>query len=183
MQVLTGFYFTDDQRGMDPLIVADRLPSNTGIIFRHYNSKNRREMASYLSKICKRRQIMLYIAQDPSLAKAVKAGGLHLPEYQISRLPLIRHRYPGLKISTACHSARSLTLASSLGADIAFLSPLFATDSHPGKIGLGIIRAALAKQNVSLPVYALGGIHMQKLASLQALGFSGFGAISFFENK
>ncbi|MEP3248533.1 MAG: thiamine phosphate synthase [Sneathiella sp.] len=183
MQALTGFYFTDDQRGMDPLIVADKLPPGTGIIFRHYKSKNRPETAYYLSKICKRRKIMLHIAQDPSLAKAVKAGGLHLPEYQIPRLPLIRHRYPGLKISTACHSARSLTLASSLGADMAFLSPVFVTDSHPGKVSLGTMRAALVKQNVPLPVYALGGVHKQNLPQLQALKFSGFGAISFFENE
>ncbi len=176
------FYFTDDERGLDPLRVAQTLPSGTGIVFRHYNSQNRVKIAKYLSKICKLRHLRLYIAQNPTISHAVDAYGIHLPEYQIPQIPMIRSRYPDLDISSACHSVRALRKAADLGADRAFLSPVFPTKSHPGKAGTGLMTAALAIRAQSLPVYALGGIRDHHLRQLSGLGFSGFGAISYFED-
>ncbi len=177
------FYFTDDQRGLDPLQVAYTLPSGTGIIFRHYNCENRAEKAEYLAKICKHHHLNLYIAQNPALAHSIDADGVHLPEYQISRIPMIRSRYPALDISAACHSARALHKAAALGADRAFLSPIFPTKSHPGKTGTGLMTAALAIRGQALPVYALGGVQDHHVRQLAGLGFSGFGAISYFEDR
>ena len=175
------FYFTDDQRGGDPLYVAPHLPKGCGIIFRHYNSKKRAELAFYLSKICKKRDLSLFIAKTPELAQEVNAAGCHLPDHRISALPVLKAQYPQLVFSAACHSERSLLKAQDLGAVFAFLSPLFATRSHPGASSLGVIKAQKIIKDISFPVFALGGVGFKHQNWLKSAGFAGFGAISEFE--
>lgn len=177
------FYFTDDQRGADPLQITSRLPKGTGVIFRHYNSENRAELAFYLSKICKNRELSLIIAKTPALAQKVQATGCHLPDHWITALPVLKARYPQLTFSAACHGERSLLKAQNLGSDLAFLSPVFATKSHPGTPALGLVRTRKMIRPLTMPVYALGGVGFKHQDMLLEAGFSGFGAISEFEKS
>ncbi|MBL4908112.1 MAG: thiamine phosphate synthase [Sneathiella sp.] len=183
MQLPVAFYFTDDQRDADPLDIASSLPQGSGIVFRHYNSEQRAETAILLSKICKNRDLTLLISKTPALAAATKSAGCHIPEYLIQQIPLMKMRFPRLTFTAACHSERSLHLAAACKADAAFLSPIFPTASHPGVSSLGAVRAALIKSRVSLPVYGLGGVNVQNWRQLSSLQFSGFGAISTFEEQ
>lgn len=175
------FYFTDDLRGADPLQVAPHLPRGTGIIFRHYNTEYRAEMAFYLSELCKKQDLTLFIAKTPELALKVKAAGCHLPDHRISDLSVLKTDYPQLLFSAACHDEASLLKAQDLGAEFAFLSPVFPTQSHPGKPALGLQRAQKMIKPLSMPVYALGGVSFKHQNQLEQAGFSGFGAISEFE--
>ncbi len=178
-----AIYFTDEQRGADPMRVAKELPSGCGIIFRHYNDENRVKTASLLSKICINREIPLIIAQSPDLAHRTQSIGCHIAEYLIPQIPLMKKRFPKLVFTATCHSEKSLHLAAKMGATVAFLSPVFPTNSHLGQSGLGLMPAALIRKRSPLPVYALGGITPQNWRQLASIGFNGFGAISSLENK
>ncbi|MFB9353342.1 thiamine phosphate synthase [Sneathiella chinensis] len=175
------YYFTDDKRGLDPRRIADQLPKGCGIILRHYNTPDRANMAEQLSEICKERRLRLSISNDPALSARLKVPGCHLPEYRIPQVPRLKSRYPGLTFTVACHSRRSLHLAARVGADAAFLSPLFPTRSHPGARTLGPVRAGLLLRDIPIPVYALGGITPKSWQQLSLLPFAGFGAIDGFE--
>lgn len=183
MKLPQAFYFTDEQRGADPLQLAEELSSSCGIIFRHYGDENRAKTASILSKICKTRQIPLIIAQTPELAHGTKSMGCHIAEYLIPQIPLMRKRFPELAFTTACHSERTLYLAARMGATASFLSPIFPTNSHLGRSGLGLMPAALIRKRSPLPLYALGGVTPRNWRQLSSVGFRGFGAISSLENK
>lgn len=175
------YYFTDEERGADPLQMAQRLPSGCGIIYRHYKCENRTTVAILLSKICKNRKITLIVSQDPHLATDVGADGCHLPEYRLNQIPLIKTKYPRLTLTAACHSARALIAAEQYGTDAAFLSPVFPTQSHPEAPNLGVLPASSAMRNIRCPVFALGGVTFQSWRQLSAMGFAGFGAISQLE--
>jgi len=58
-----------------------------------------------------------------------------------------------------------------------FVSPVFATRSHPGARALGPIRFALMVRGLPIPVIALGGMTAKRARRLQLLGASGWAAI------
>lgn len=175
------YYFTDADRGADPVQMALKLPSGCGIVYRHYKSENRAYIARILSEICRKRKITLLVSQNPLLASRVGADGCHLPEYMLGQIPFIRRKFPKLALTAACHSTRALRLAHHYNVDAAFLSPIFPTQSHPGAPNIGLLPASLAIKGISCPVFALGGVTFQNWRQLSCLGFSGFGAISQLE--
>jgi thiamine-phosphate pyrophosphorylase len=63
------------------------------------------------------------------------------------------------------------------GADALFVSPVFATRSHPGAPALGRARLGLLIRGLRIPVIALGGMDRRRAASLRALGVHGWAAI------
>ena len=83
------------------------------------------------------------IAGDPELASRLGADGLHLPEARAGEAAYWRARFPPLLITTSAHSLRALLRAQSLPVDAVFLSPVFATRSHPGRASLSPVRANL----------------------------------------
>jgi thiamine-phosphate pyrophosphorylase len=70
-----------------------------------------------------------------------------------------------------------LRAAERAGVDLIFLSPLFATRSHPGARPLGPFRFAAIARRASMPVMALGGVHPRHSGAIRRLGAAGFGAI------
>lgn len=153
---------TDAARTPDPAAMAERLPPGTVVLFRHYDAPDRRALGARLARVCRRRRLYLLVAGDARLAAALGADGLHLPEYLARRGPppvarlWLRRR--GAVLTAACHSPAALARAAALGADLALLSPVFPTRSHPGAATLGPVRFALWAGRAGLPVAALGGV-------------------------
>ena len=76
-------------------------------------------------------------------------------------------------VGTSAHSASELAEAAALGADYATLSPIFATACKPGVAPLGTAALAAACKASPLPVFALGGIGMDKLDACIEAGAAG----------
>ncbi len=183
MTLPSSFYVTDENRNRSAIETVCQLPAGTGVLFRHYGVKDRAKLGKALAKICKQRKLSLYVAGDATLAHQLNSDGLHLPEWQINQLPLLRTRYPLRQISAACHTFRNLKTAENLGADLVFLSPIFPTKSHPGARSLTPLRSSSWIKNLSAPVYALGGVNEKHFTQLSNAGFSGIAAISMFETN
>jgi thiamine-phosphate pyrophosphorylase len=144
------------------------------IILRARDAKRRTALAQKLIALPHR----LLIADDARLAAACGAAGLHLPEARAREAPHWRARHPGWIVTTAAHSLGGLWRAGVFGADAVFLSPVFSTASHPQRIALGAVRAALMAAQIRVPVYALGGIDARNAALLLHTRFQGLAAIS-----
>ncbi len=86
-----------------------------------------------------------------------------------------RARFPSLLITTSAHSLHALLRAQSMPVDAVFLSPVFATQSHPERTALTPARANLIAKQMRKPLYALGGIDARNAALLH--GFAGIAAI------
>ena len=171
--------FSDGRRMATPAPVLRRAPPGTAFIFRDYDAPDRIRRARHLRQICRLRDILFLVGADPVLAHALDADGVHLPEGLLDIGPRLRADFPIL--TGACHAADALARAADNGLDAAFLSPVFATASHPGTRPLGPAAAGALACTARLPVLALGGITMENVGSLYGHGFSGFGAIGAFQ--
>ena len=77
-------------------------------------------------------------------------------------------------VGASAHSATEIAEAAALGADYATLSPIFATACKPGVAPLGTAALAAACKASPLPVFALGGIGMDKLDACIEAGAAGY---------
>jgi thiamine-phosphate pyrophosphorylase len=168
---------TDAARLADPVPVAAALPHGSGIILRHYEVPGREALGRELMTLCRRRGLVLLVAGDARLAWRLGAHGIHLPEWQVRRAPVLPHR-PGWLVTAAAHSQGSLHQAGQRGVDAVLLSPVFPTASHPGAPALGALRFAAMTRSCPLPIYALGGIAAGNAARLTNSGAAGIAAIS-----
>ncbi len=91
---------------------------------------------------------------------------VHLKQPQLLNLRKGQLRV-GIRHLAACHDQVSIQHAQAIGCDAILLSPVFTTPTHPEASALGWTAfAALAKQS-DLPVFALGGVKPQDLATAQ----------------
>ncbi|HEX7872048.1 MAG TPA: thiamine phosphate synthase [Sphingobium sp.] len=166
---------TDERVAEDRLYrAAGRLPRGSEIVLRHHSLSEpaRRALFDALRRIAVRRGLVLFVAGPASQAAAWGADGSHggSTTGRKSRLPR----------SMAVHDMRQLWAARRARADLVFVSPLFATRSHPGSRPLGAGRFSPLARRATVPVMALGGVARRHGPLIRALGASGFGAIDAF---
>ncbi len=105
-------------------------------------------------------------------------GGVHLKSHQSEELI---DGFEGRK-SKSFHSIDELKQSKQL--DFGFLSPVFdsiSKEDYPTTFDLNQLKTDLIK--VNSPVYALGGVTLDKLDKLAEVGFQGAGILGDFWNK
>ncbi|AOJ73064.1 MULTISPECIES: thiamine phosphate synthase [Burkholderia] len=101
---------------------------------------------------------------DAGTALALGASGVHLGSAAL-RVATARPLTSDCLLSAACHSLDELLHAERIGADFATLSPVLPTLTHPGAPTLGWTRFADYAAQARMPVYALGGMTREHLAT------------------
>jgi thiamine-phosphate pyrophosphorylase len=158
-----------DARDADWADAARRLPRGSLVVVR---GRTRGARAALLERLLAVPHVRLSVADDPVLAARV--GALHLPEARIRDAGHFRARHPQWLLTAAVHSLAAIGRARHL--DALFLSPVFATASHPAAAPLTPVRAGLIARASLPPVYALGGITARNAAALPP-SFDGIAAI------
>ena len=145
------WFLTDARRGLDACDTIRRLPAGLcGVVFRDDGEPDRARLGRAVAQACRSRRIPLTVAGDARLAVRLRAG-VHLRN---GRWPGLPRRSRGWRTSSA-HSRADVVRAARAGAQAIFLSPVFATRSHPGVATLGPVRWAAAGRHTA---FALGGI-------------------------
>jgi thiamine-phosphate pyrophosphorylase len=150
---------TDERQGEKLRTALERLPRGAGIVFRHYSLPRpaRRALFAEVKEIARRRRLLLVVAGAPLPG----GDGVH------------NRRGAGIRTASA-HNLRELRAAERSGADLVFLSPVYATRSHPGAVPLGPRRFALIAHQARVPVIALGGMDATRFRNLGgAFGWAG----------
>jgi thiamine-phosphate pyrophosphorylase len=112
-------------------------------------------------------------------ARSVGAAGIHLPgRWKAEQVGMARIRGT---VSVGCHSVGEVAVARAAGADMALLSPVFRTESHPEvrPLGLDALRAACQTAG-KMPVFALGGVNAENAESCIEAGAAGVAGIRAF---
>jgi 8-oxo-dGTP diphosphatase len=92
---------------------------------------------------------------NDSIALKSGADGIHLPANQLMNT----HSRPCTKLlSVSCHNASELAHAATLRANFVSLSPVRSTPAHPNISGMGWKKFADLTNDLSMPVYAFGGL-------------------------
>ncbi|GAB4121215.1 MAG: Nudix family hydrolase [Sideroxydans sp.] len=119
-----------------------------------------RELAQRMRAMMRPYGAKLILNADIGLAQEIGADGVQLTSSQLASL----HVRPAIEwCGASCHNADELHRAERLGCDFALLSPVLATQSHPGEPSLGWEKFAEISAGCSIPVYALGGMTRDSL--------------------
>jgi len=153
---------TDERLGDGLWAALRRLPSGSGVVFRHYATaaRERRTLFRRVARIARARGLVVVRA-------GARAGygedGVHGAAHG-----------SGLRTAPA-HDRREAVAAVRRGADVLFVSPVFGTQSHPGAEGLGGRKARRIARGLPVTVIALGGMDARRFRKLA--GFDGWAAI------
>ena len=163
-QTLPRLWLMTDRRLGDELwgCIA-RLPAGAGIVLRHHDGD--RALGRQVAAACAARDLLLAVAGDVGLARRIGAAMVHNPDAD-------NH---GLLVSRSVHDAAEAVAAAS--ADLIFVSPVFATASHPGASALGIEPAFDLARLAGVPAIALGGMNRTLGTAAMEAGFHGWAAI------
>lgn len=168
---------TDRRRISRPEPVIRALPAGSAVIYRDYDDPRREANARRLLAIARARGVLFLLGGDARRAAAIGADGVHLPAFAQGGAAPRRER---LIVSAACHGAADLDRAAAIGADVALLSPVFPTESHPGTEHLGPALFKALAARAPIPVLALGGVDETNAALLKGGNVAGFAAIGAF---
>ncbi|MHB8256283.1 Nudix family hydrolase [Metallibacterium sp.] len=118
----------------------------------------------------RRYQARVLVNGDVAAALRAGADGVHLPAEQLMRLSAP----PAIGFwAASCHRPEELAQATRLHANFVVVSQILPTASHPGRRGLGWDQFAVLTRNCPLPVYALGGMHLDLLETAMHHGAHG----------
>ena len=170
---------TDRHRQGDLAPLLTRLAPGDALLLRDYDAPDRERIARRLARLCRRRRLLLLVAGDAKLARRF-GDGLHLGEARLRRVGRMRRPHRGFLLSAAAHGRAALVRAWRAGADLALLSPVFATRSHIDAKPLGPVRFAALAGRAPIAVYALGGVDRKTARRLKASGGAGIAAIGAF---
>jgi thiamine-phosphate pyrophosphorylase len=147
--------FTDQDRLPDPRAVLAGLPKGLcGVVLRAGRGVDP-AMAQAIARLCRSRRFALVVAGDPALAIRLRSGQHAARGWQQRRGLWTAG---GRVMTASAHNGAELVRAIRLGVDAVFLSPVFATASHPGAPALGPLRWGVRAASCPIPVLALGGI-------------------------
>ena len=169
--------------GRDPLAVLEQALAGgvkaVQLREKDLSGKALFELAEKTRRLCERYRASLLVNDRIDVALAVDAAGVQLTgvslPVQVARSLL----GPQKLLGASTHSLEEARQAQNDGADFILFGPVYFT---PSKAGFGLPQGlpALKKilENVSLPVYAIGGIKAEHIADLRSLGVRGVALIS-----
>ncbi len=145
------------------------------------------------ANLCGRKKAMLMLNLPARLYKemdltSISFAGFHLDSRSLNTpsfsdvsevAPTVQSNGRYL-LSASCHNSEELILALQLKADFVVLSPVQKTASHPEMEVMGWKQFAQLTENLSIPVYALGGVAEDDLDTAKLTGAQGIAAISAF---
>lgn len=103
--------------------------------------------------------------------------GIHYKERDRPQPPIAR-AFHGVSQSTSLHTLADV-LQDWQNLDYAFLSPIFDSISKEGYMAAGFDEQdiSLTLRQAQMPVYALGGVSIDKVAAVRRMGFQGIGLL------
>jgi thiamine-phosphate pyrophosphorylase len=155
---------TDERLGERLFDAVARLPADAGIVFRH-TSLDEVARRDLFARVRNAHSGLLLLAGSADLARNWGADGSHGSG-----------RGEGLRTAPA-HDLAEIRAAEAASAALVFLSPVFATRSHPDAAPLGAEGFGALAAQTRLPVVALGGMNDKRAEGLRdAYGWAGIDA-------
>ena len=136
-------------------------------------------MAYKMRELTKTYQARLFINDRVDIALAVEADGVHLGRESIPAHAVKKTFKDRLIIGVSTHSLDEAVDAEKGGADFVTLGPVYHTPSkmkYGEPIGIELLRSIKGK--ISIPVFAIGGIRIDKVGEVKDAGADGLALIS-----
>jgi len=135
-----------------------------------------RSHAAAVIKLCEKYSAKCIVNASINDALNISAHGVHLNSqrlFDFQQRPIEKD----LLLVASCHNQEDLQQAQLIDADFVVLSPVKATASHPEATPLGWECFAKMVKDIAVPVYGLGGMHVDDIADALQAGGQGIAAI------
>lgn len=154
---------TDPRLGDQLWNALAAMPRGSGVVFRHYELPRAERLALFarVQQVARRRGLVVVVGGQATLGHC--AAGSH-------------GRHVGA-LTAPVHSRREAVAAIKMGATLLFVSPVFATRSHPEALSLGRVRLGFMLHGLNVPAVALGGMNERRWRGLRSLGIHGWAGI------
>ncbi len=134
------------------------------------------ELAKNILTLCEREGVLCFLHSRIAIARKLGCEQMHLsiPALQSLReqeRTVLRKDFRELSIS--CHSMEDMDYAVSSGATQIILGTIFETDCKKGLKGKGLDFVREICKVCPVPVYAIGGINMERLLEVMDAGAAG----------
>ena len=122
--------------------------------------------------ICKKYSVPCILHSFTNAAAALGADAIHMPLHRLRSMTEIQKNHFHI-IGASCHSTADAIEAQQLGCTYITAGHIFATDCKKGLPGRGLEFLKDICENVTIPVFAIGGISKNNIASVRAAGAKG----------
>ena len=132
--------------------------------------------AKVVINLCNKYQAKCIVNTGIDEALAISAHGVHLNSqrlFDFQQRPVSKETL----LVASCHTQKDLQQAQVVEVDFVVLSPVKATASHPEAIPLGWQTFSEMVNDVTIPVYGLGGMHVDDIDDARQAGGQGIAAI------
>lgn len=140
-------------------------------------------LAKIVFDLCKREDITCFLHTKIEIARKIGCQNIHLSIPVLKGLSETEKK--ALKedfceISISCHSMEDVEIAMAGGATQIILGTIFETECKKGVLGKGVEFVREICQKCPLPVYAIGGMNLQRLPLVIDAGAAGCCMMSGF---
>lgn len=140
-------------------------------------------LAKKVFDLCKREDITFFLHTKIEIARKIGCQNIHLSIPVLKGLSETEKKAlteDFCEISISCHSMEDVEIAMAGGATQIILGTIFETECKKGVLGKGVEFVREICQKCPLPVYAIGGMNMQRLPLVIDAGAAGCCMMSGF---
>lgn len=140
-------------------------------------------LAKKVFDLCKREDITCFLHTKIEIARKIGCQNIHLSIPVLKGLSETEKKVlteDFCEISISCHSMEDVEIAMAGGATQIILGTIFETECKKGVLGKGVEFVREICQKCPLPVYAIGGMNLQRLPLVIDAGAAGCCMMSGF---
>ena len=172
-----GLYaITDSNLIGDRLVEAVEAAILGGAVVVQYRDKSdnharRVDEANTLQQLCRGHNVLFIVNDDLELAAQIGADGLHIGQEDNSLQQARQHLGTEVIIGVSCYNRLELAQAAEeRGADYVAFGRFFSSNIKPDAVGAHIELLEQAREEINVPVVAIGGITAENGAQLVEAG-------------
>jgi thiamine-phosphate pyrophosphorylase len=148
--------------GQDPeALLRAALSGGVDIVQLREKSLPRREIelaALTFRRLCDTYSALFIVNDDPDLARACRADGVHVGQDDIPAREVRETLGPEAIVGLSTHSEEQIATANEEPIDYMSVGPIWETPTKEGRPGVGLNLISRAARNAGHPFFAIGGI-------------------------
>lgn len=180
----TLYLVTDrDLMSTDTLVEAVEAACAGGVTLvqlreKHVTREEYETIARDVKRICDAYGVPLIINDDPAVAVAVGAAGIHVGQEDLEASRVRDIVGPDAIVGVSAASVAEAQAAQKAGADYLGVGAIIPTATKPEAGVLTIEELREIVNSVDIPIVAIGGVNAQTIPSLAGLGLAGYSIVS-----
>lgn len=136
------------------------------------------EKARALRELTARHGVLFIVNDDPDIALASEADGVHLGQEDVAIEAARAKLGPDRIVGLSTHSIGQARTAERAGADYIGVGPVYPTATKPGREAVTTAYVSAAAAEIRIPMFAIGGIHPGNAETVLAAGAKRLCAVS-----